>query len=380
MPNVLVNDDSLKAIGNAIREKNGETTTYKPAEMAAAITAISGGGSSGYVPTDADLKLTGNCANLFASGKFKWIIDNYGNRITTEGISSANSMFSSYIGDNVPFIINSGYELDCRNMFYMAGIKGTLPKIVMIKTTDYITSISGMFYGYRYDNIPDDYFNSMASAKIYQYISMSGVFQEAKHITKIPSSWLTFTSKYPKTDLYDNPYNVAFKNCYSLKKLNNLHTFSSFVIKNNFFRETFDGTYSLNSVTFAPLPEGTEYRQWKSQVISLNKYVGYGIGSNTAGVLDSNKRVENDTTYAALKNTDDWWSSDINYSRYNHNSAVETINSLPNTKPYLDANGGTNTIIFEGNAGAKTDGGAINTLTDAEIAVATAKGWTVSFT
>ena len=37
MPNVLVNDDSLKAIGNAIRSKNGETTTYKPAEMAMAI-------------------------------------------------------------------------------------------------------------------------------------------------------------------------------------------------------------------------------------------------------------------------------------------------------------------------------------------------------
>ena len=37
MPNVLVNDDSLKAIGNAIRGKNGETTTYKPAEMATAI-------------------------------------------------------------------------------------------------------------------------------------------------------------------------------------------------------------------------------------------------------------------------------------------------------------------------------------------------------
>ena len=41
MPNVLVNDDSLKAIGNAIREKNGETTTYKPAEMAAAVVGMS---------------------------------------------------------------------------------------------------------------------------------------------------------------------------------------------------------------------------------------------------------------------------------------------------------------------------------------------------
>ena len=68
----------------------------------------------------------------------------------------------------------------------------------------------------------------------------------------------------------------------------------------------------------------------------------------------------------------------INYSRYNHDSAVRTINSLPDTSAYLTANGGTNTIIFKGASGASTDGGAINTLTEEEIAVATAKGWTVS--
>ena len=38
----------------------------------------------------------------------------------------------------------------------------------------------------------------------------------------------------------------------------------------------------------------------------------------------------------------------------------------------------TNTIKFRGEAGALTDGGAINTLTEEEIAVAAAKGWTVS--
>lgn len=43
MANVLVNENSLKAIGNAIREKNGEETLYKPAEMAPAIQAISTG-------------------------------------------------------------------------------------------------------------------------------------------------------------------------------------------------------------------------------------------------------------------------------------------------------------------------------------------------
>ena len=69
---------------------------------------------------------------------------------------------------------------------------------------------------------------------------------------------------------------------------------------------------------------------------------------------------------------------DVPYSRYNHDSAVETINSLPDTSGYLSANGGTNTIKFEGAAGSKTDGGAINTLTEEEIAVAAAKGWTVT--
>ena len=30
MPNVLVNDESLSAIGSAIRDKNGTVDTYKP--------------------------------------------------------------------------------------------------------------------------------------------------------------------------------------------------------------------------------------------------------------------------------------------------------------------------------------------------------------
>ena len=34
MANVLVDDTSLTAIGNAIREKNGKLIKYKPSEMA----------------------------------------------------------------------------------------------------------------------------------------------------------------------------------------------------------------------------------------------------------------------------------------------------------------------------------------------------------
>lgn len=44
MSKVLVSEENLTNIANAIREKNGETTTYKPNEMATAIQEISGGG------------------------------------------------------------------------------------------------------------------------------------------------------------------------------------------------------------------------------------------------------------------------------------------------------------------------------------------------
>ena len=41
---VTIDDSYFTDIANAIRGKNGETTTYKPNEMAAAISALSGGG------------------------------------------------------------------------------------------------------------------------------------------------------------------------------------------------------------------------------------------------------------------------------------------------------------------------------------------------
>ena len=40
----LYSDVEIKSIADAIRTKNGQTTTYKVSEMAAAIDAISGSG------------------------------------------------------------------------------------------------------------------------------------------------------------------------------------------------------------------------------------------------------------------------------------------------------------------------------------------------
>ena len=118
----------------------------------------------------------------------------------------------------------------------------------------------------------------------------------------------------------------------------------------------------------------------KSQVIDITYGTGYRTDKERPEYFPTDKEIKDDATYQVLKDDPDAWTTKLEYAFYNHDSAVETINSLPDTSAYLAEAGGTNTIKFKGNAGSKTDGGAINTMTAEEIAVAAAKGWTVAFT
>jgi hypothetical protein len=143
------------------------------------------------------------------------------------------------------------------------------------------------------------------------------------------------------------------------------------------------GCTRLQRFTFKT-PNGQPYIvSWKGQTLDFSS-VGYASSTIENDIVNLNsgittaKRVETAAQYEALKNDPDWYALKIEYSRYNHDSAVETINSLPDTSAYLAANGGTNTVKFKSAAGSLTDGGAINTLTEEEIAVAAAKGWTVT--
>jgi hypothetical protein len=174
-------------------------------------------------------------------------------------------------------------------------------------------------------------------------------------------------------------YYNAFDGCYCLDEIKGLpfpHYNAAWT--SNAFSYTFGDCYRLKEMTFAVQEDGTPYSvNWKSQTIDLATNVGQGFIYNFNKIWDYNtditkdKEVKDDATYQALKDDPDWFTYDLNYSRYNHDSAVNTINSLPYTN-------GSCTIKFKGDAGALTDGGAINTLTAEEIAVAAAKGWTVT--
>jgi hypothetical protein len=150
------------------------------------------------------------------------------------------------------------------------------------------------------------------------------------------------------------------------------------------FYNTFKDCARAKEITFETNNGQPIETQWKNQSIdftdagakisgsAIQNFTGYNSGITT------DKQVKDDTTYQALKDDPDWFSTSFNYSRYNHDSAVNTINSLPDTSAYLASAGGTNTIKFKKAAGSATDGGAIENLTAEEIAVAAAKGWTVT--
>ena len=146
------------------------------------------------------------------------------------------------------------------------------------------------------------------------------------------------------------------------------------------FYETFENMYRIKKLTFdAPNPV-----KWKNQVIDLSYYFGYSgktrpphlkeDGYNTTITADKVMTASNITS---LLNDPDAYPTAVNTSRYNHSSAVETLNSLPDTSAYLASSGGTNTIKIRKNLGG-LGGSSTSDLTAEEIAVATAKGWTVS--
>ena len=437
MAKVFIQESTLTAIGNAIRGKEGTSALIPVNDMATRISAIETGSDpvinplavtangtytatdcDGYspitvnvpqdgAPTDADLTVTGSCSYRFANGGWDWVINKYGNRITTNNITNCEYMFyACYNITQIPFQLNLSSTSSSMSMSYMftdCNKLTSIPNITLtpsnyfdmtstfqscqrIETLPYIynaypSRINSLFYGCsRLRNIPEDYVDTWNFSRLhsYNYASSSNLFATCYSLRKVPDSllqnmWTPYAASYSSW-LYS-----AFESCNSLDEIVGLPV-PDITYTSNMFARTFIGCYRLKNMIFSTSGGQPYVVNWKNQEISLDE-VGYtnapgGILNYNSGIT-ADKKVTDDATYQALKDDPDWFTTNIAYSRYNHDSAVATINSLPDTSAYLATAGGTNTIKFKGTAGSSTDGGAINTLTEEEIAVASAKGWTV---
>ena len=357
--------------------------------MAQAIDDIKAGAD---LPEEAFV-VTGDCSYRFANNGWNWFIDAYGDRITTKDISNASNMFRLCNLENIPFDINLKNPSSFENMFSVCRFMKTFPKLTMTPDLTSHASFSGMFTNC--DNMTEvpeglveimkaDYELNKANNIFSPWNSM---FSYCYSLREIPSDVIKYMHNHTQSGYYYGlAYSKPFAACYSLNKLVNIIP-DNCEITSNQWSGWLVGLYRLKDFTFATNEDGTPFvRKWKSQVIETVVYgQTVGVAPSSMYIFDfssgitADKEVTDDASYAALKDDPDWFTTKVEYSRYNHDSAVATINSLPDTSAYLAEKGGTNTIKFKGAAGSKTDGGAINTLTAEEIAVATAKGWTISF-
>lgn len=383
---VLVNEDTLTVMADYVRYKLGEETNpivegftrYTPMELANKI-ANEMPSVKDAIPNDAK-RITGDCSFKFYKGSWDWYIKHFSEILYTEYLTNCENMFSETKLETIPLKLNfSPTEGIGRQLFYKAKNLKELPEI---------TGRVRNFYNFCYqcDNIreiPEQW----AEGIDWNYINTVGNTEEAYFYQFF--AYCYSLRKIPKS-LMKKIYGKAnseqmIRNCYSLDEIEGFRCGA-----NNTTYNVLSGNFvycsRVKRVVFDYEDETTNTprtQNWKNVSIRLN-YVGFADPSDKQYILDYNsgitadKEVTDDATYQALKNDPDWFTCNVAYSRYNHDSAVETINSLPDTSAYLAANGDTNTITFKGAAGSATDGGAINTLTEAEIAVAAAKGWTVS--
>lgn len=229
-------------------------------------------------------------------------------------------------------------------------------------------------YLFAYDNynwIIENYADRIKCGKQGHY-----TFFNCRKLRHIPS--ILFKNNKIRLDSY------TFNNCNILDKLEgvDLNTYKGGVGISDYCLYYCS---CLRDIIFKTNDDGTPFVYTGNvyiDKISIN-IVGYVYGSETSdefiavqNAFSSEKRVTDATSYQSLKNDPDWWTTDIKYSKYNHDSAVRTINSLPD----VSSSSNRSVISFNGALGSLTDGGAVSTLTAEEIAVATARGWTLSLT
>ena len=342
-------------------------------------------------PPESAFSLTGDISYKFRFGDFDWFLEMYSNKLTTTNVISMRYTFNKSTVTKLPFTINVQnlgvlYETfsDMHNLAECPKIRGTLDISTNLDMQSCFTNCRRVRY---LDDLLDpEMLNGVEQFKITSSYSCMKPprFTSCMSLRRVPAWWYKFKLSPESTSLPASsysPHTGAFNSCYSLDEVRDMFAWECKATTGwttNVLSNIVTNASRLASFTFETNEDGSpKTSKWSNQTIDFTSYVGYAayktyIVDHNSGIT-ADKEVKDDATYQALKNDPDWFTLNIAYSRYNHDSAVETINSLPDTSTY-----GTNTIKFKKGSGSKTDGGDISNLTPEEIAVATAKGWTVT--
>ena len=391
-----------------LKDKSGTEITYNNVDVIS-IPLADGSGNFVFGLTDDELTMDAT-DNHFVG--WEWFMDKYGNRIKVRITSQSQSKvfgqgYTKDLNDIKLIEKEPGQSCDIRRMF--DSYDGKKLPVPIWEGTKPIREISGLFSYCR--NLTDTEIKSFLS-----HFNFSGfvnavfndLFNECRSVRNI-NSILAQLHTQCKNYVSDYGGNVNIQAlCRATSVADELVglpvpcgdvAYDSQISFWDNIDAIVESASRAKKITFATKTDGTPYTvKWDGKTISLTNQIGYSTEENnilsqsSVHGITQEKRVSDAETYAALKNDPDYYvynnatqtydgnevSVGLLYSRYNHTSAVETINSLPDCSAYCAETSNTNTIVFKKYSGALTDGGGINTLTAEEIAVATNKGWTVS--
>lgn len=396
MSKVYLEDSTLTDIADAIREKTGKNGLITPANMPDEIESISGGGD---FPLEVIFE-TFMYANY--GGAYNWLFEDLADKFIMKIDSSRFDSSFEYdqtaqdLSKNIFYLINSTgisttNALKCPKMFQNCQALIKTPKLDI---STYLGNVSFQDLSNAFSNcykITTEQVNNFLDVPGLSYLSnsndlgLSGCFSNCNNLRTLPN---IFTNGYSYSHTYNvvpSGYKDLFNGCITLDEINNFE--GSFIVANPTYGRSLSSSFFVNFISeCCRLKEftfktnnGVPYSaKWGNLSLDFSSYVGWFSTLRKNNLLNrtnigNDKKVTDAASYEALKNDPDWWTEDVAYSRYNHDSAVRTINSLPDFSAI-----GNDTIKFKGAAGSATDGGAINTLTNEEIAVATNKGWTVT--
>lgn len=429
MSKVFINESSLTSIGNAIRGKTGSSELLSvPDGMVAAIESITTGGGSAVLPEELKV-ITGDVQRLFSKDYTTLYVNAFGKQITTKDLVNPQMFYGNMTIEEVPFDLNiaSGYT---NAIFDSCNRLKKIKNINIANAANTQNGLSNLFYncqnlketGVIRNPLITHFSGVFYSCCNLNYIQIEGAvgvdggvntlyeaFRSCYGLREVDSSLLKLLRINRSSQYLNSGYFAAFNNCYSMDRIVGLGipiSNSSKTHINNMYNSTFVNCNRLDELTFETNDDGTPKELYaNNQVIDLSLDVGYCPNSswrvcNKVGDIKYGQSVPAFYDYiqpsasptdiwnyqiTADKNTEDYynhkdsWTEDYLYSRYNHRSMVNTINSLPDTSTFLSTNGGTNIIKFKANQGDSSPWGGASNLTEEEIAVATAKGWTVSF-
>lgn len=386
MGTVYLQDSTLTAIGNAIRSKTGESGLLLPSQMPSAIQGITTGGGGGT--GDINVKDILENAISIESLNYYGLLDEYYNQNSIElnlaptKVGGSSTFRYSTLCDDISVDIDMSGMGSGSTPFNYFMANSDLKKLDLtihdIPSGFRFTQIGYLCYDSRkLKEVNDDIFDFVSNMTAMTNKS-SSLFQNCFSLKKLPNSIHKLQINSKSTSMY-----WGLSGLYSLKRLDIPICMSTHPDGFMAYQSDFSNLSSLEHFIITN-PNNVQYTGAVSSsatylTLNLSNYVGYFNGTSYANQIDDIKdgtrpRVSTDAEYEQYKN-EDYWTTSVLYSKYNKPAAIETLQSLPDMSGW----GFTFTIKFQGSSGQKTDGGAINSMTDEEIAIATDKNWTVQF-